>query len=467
MEKSVARTKSTSAVVSDSLQNSKEIADYVREAPSTLLGTGRRANLLAEVDEQTRRVRQVKAAGCSPALVKVEIATLRRLKQQLVPEESPTTAKHDTTNVVQSAEQTEQAAVLPLESAEMRAITASNNAGRGSDSISSSERSGSVNETPETNATPKSSTRETITTHSNPSTRTSSPTSVPASIQKLTAPVTGHVLVFDMDCNGDIPKIDASASKCSIVDERYLDAWDEHHVRLPCSPSNTYTERCESGSKKTVPRWGKICQALSKPILTVQDLIRAIQECNPTRTRKWRFDALDALLNEEYSRSERDAFLRDTLPEIVRLALALPTICPTPIPLLRQEHEAAVSLTNQQVACLLAHAFFCTLPDGENLRPRLNRINFKILFASAHNAQLAKLKCILQYFAVVATKPSIRVITCSRFNISTLQGADSRSRVLSWRDNTAVFEQNIDVRTDGFIEDCGWEYSQVDFANKV
>ena len=90
--------------------------------------------------------------------------------------------------------------------------------------------------------------------------------------------------------------------------------------------------------------------------------------------------------------------------------VARPDVCPVPIPLLRRgAAAAAVSMTSQQAACLLAHAFFCNFPDGSRLRPYLNRFNFKDLFATAQQAQLAKLRCVLQYFEAVVDEAEPRV----------------------------------------------------------
>ena len=97
-------------------------------------------------------------------------------------------------------------------------------------------------------------------------------------------------------------------------------------------------------------------------------------------------------------------------PSLLFWAPPSPDVCPIPIPLLRQgAGAAAVSLTSQQAACLLAHAFFCNFPDGGRLRPYLNRFNFKDLFATAQQAQLAKLRCVLQYFEVVVNEAEPRV----------------------------------------------------------
>ncbi|KAL0183099.1 hypothetical protein M9458_022474, partial [Cirrhinus mrigala] len=40
-----------------------------------------------------------------------------------------------------------------------------------------------------------------------------------------------------------------------------------------------------------------------------------------------------------------------------------------PIPLLRQHQNKAITMSQQQISCLLANAFFCTFPHRNDTKP--------------------------------------------------------------------------------------------------
>jgi len=59
---------------------------------------------------------------------------------------------------------------------------------------------------------------------------------------------------------------------------------------------------------------------------------------------------------------ERDVFFGSILPRIINLALALPTTVTHAVPLLKKQQNYSITLSQQQIACLLANAFLCTFP---------------------------------------------------------------------------------------------------------
>lgn len=63
-----------------------------------------------------------------------------------------------------------------------------------------------------------------------------------------------------------------------------------------------------------------------------------------------------------YSATENKAFFDSLLPKIIGLALRLPELITNGIPLLKRDRTHSVSLSQLQVACLLANAFLCTYP---------------------------------------------------------------------------------------------------------
>ncbi|KAF8924154.1 hypothetical protein BGZ58_002106 [Dissophora ornata] len=88
------------------------------------------------------------------------------------------------------------------------------------------------------------------------------------------------------------------------------------------------------------------------------------------------------LKSQFLSREEREHFFDVILPRMQALALRLPELITKPIPFLKQQQDAAVTLSQEQIACLLANAFFNTFPcrnvpykRGRKKRPAFKRGN--------------------------------------------------------------------------------------------
>lgn len=109
------------------------------------------------------------------------------------------------------------------------------------------------------------------------------------------------------------------------------------------------------------------------------------------------------------SEDGREYFFGFTLPGIVQLALQLPKLIPSAIPLLKSGTNKSVSFSQQQVASLLANAFLCTFPR-RNTQKRTSEyrtfpdINFNRLFAATDSCVIEKIKCVLHYFQRVTSK---------------------------------------------------------------
>ncbi|KAF9909962.1 hypothetical protein BX616_011007 [Lobosporangium transversale] len=63
------------------------------------------------------------------------------------------------------------------------------------------------------------------------------------------------------------------------------------------------------------------------------------------------------------SKNERERFFKVILPKMQELVLRLPELIKKPIPLLKQQEDLAITLSQEQIACLLANAFFNTFPS--------------------------------------------------------------------------------------------------------
>jgi poly(ADP-ribose) glycohydrolase len=130
--------------------------------------------------------------------------------------------------------------------------------------------------------------------------------------------------------------------------------------------------------QELVPHWTVVKEALSKDITNTTELVEAIQECGQNNLN---CGLLEALLDEaspfegRYCELEIEHFFDKLLPGIKKLALQLPDLVTKPIPYLKGGQS--ISLTNMQVASILANAFFCTFPPRNRTSHSLPDINFK------------------------------------------------------------------------------------------
>ncbi len=179
----------------------------------------------------------------------------------------------------------------------------------------------------------------------------------------------------------------------------YTDAWDDVHLRMPCSPMFVFKR---DGQK----RWDGMLAALSQPLRCFEDLRSCILSYAAENGKNWKFNALQYVLNEMLNGSERTRFFNVVLPTIVKLAKALPEVCPTPIPILQRDSPASLSFTQHQCASLLANCFLCTFPRACQIENHLPSVNFFRLFESSDarrvSSNSAKIRCILRYFEEIA-----------------------------------------------------------------
>ncbi|KAG0316465.1 hypothetical protein BG000_004858 [Podila horticola] len=72
------------------------------------------------------------------------------------------------------------------------------------------------------------------------------------------------------------------------------------------------------------------------------------------------------LTSQFLSSAERTRFFDVILPRMQALTLRLPELIKKPIPFLKQQQDSAITLSQEQIACLTANAFFNTFP-GRNV----------------------------------------------------------------------------------------------------
>ncbi|GAB0097343.1 Poly(ADP-ribose) glycohydrolase [Sergentomyia squamirostris] len=248
------------------------------------------------------------------------------------------------------------------------------------------------------------------------------------------------------------------------VPRRSASRWDSDHVRMPCNPMSQYPLKNSDGTSDVVNRWDLIKTALQPPIKSSRELENAILSYNSRYAKNWSFRGLHKLFSQE-DEDDSEAFFTILLPKIMELALQLPRIVPGAIPLLKQGKNHSISLSQQQIACLLANAFLCTFPRRNNQKyeseyANYPEINFNRLFASTEERCLEKMKCICHYFKRVLGKMPTGVVTFSRRYV------DPRY-LPRWDEADVQFRSiKVDVRIDGTIEEDGKGLLQVDFANK-
>ncbi|KAK3760693.1 hypothetical protein RRG08_010666 [Elysia crispata] len=246
----------------------------------------------------------------------------------------------------------------------------------------------------------------------------------------------------------------------SLVDpypNMYRDTWEEAYVYMPCSNYNVIPSQHD----QQVSRWKMIEDVLSEQITSVFELEEAVLSYNQHYTHRWDFNCLRQFFCQDLKR--KDEFFTHTLPFIQKLALSLPSLVTQPLPFLKQGHESKLTISQQQAACLLANAFFCTFPK-RNARMKyaiLPDINFSNLYRGGPDdsmRKIEKLKCIVNYFNRIHKKMPTGIITFTRHVLH-------QDLVPKW-DESTVKLTDLYVSSEGNIEDDGAGMLQADFANK-
>ncbi|XP_051539820.1 poly(ADP-ribose) glycohydrolase-like [Myxocyprinus asiaticus] len=253
--------------------------------------------------------------------------------------------------------------------------------------------------------------------------------------------------------------------------------WDAFHVKLPHlyqPPAAHHSSRKTHHAQSS--RWQVTQTALNslRGNFSVGDIQTAIMAYNSSYSRTWTFEALQYYGQKVHS---VDSCLNTVIPKMAKLALDLPDLIQQPIPLLRQQQNWAITLSQQQISCLLANAFFCTFPHRNNTKhgseyASFPTINFSSLFCnqtrdlgkSAQKAQ--KLRAIFHYFNMVTrdssdvlpeTKPD-GLVTFERISIPPPQLPD-------WKNQKKTLK-HLQISSKGLIEKEGTGMLQVDFACK-
>ncbi|XP_054455815.1 poly(ADP-ribose) glycohydrolase [Anoplopoma fimbria] len=240
---------------------------------------------------------------------------------------------------------------------------------------------------------------------------------------------------------------------------KFKDAWDDVSVKMPCSEKNLFPMETEDGSG-VQSRWELIHTSLQGGFKSSLDVRDAILRYNIAHAKKWDFTALNLLCTEYLEQSELQLLFDALLPAMVDLALSAPVLCTMPIALLKSRMNQSLTLSQEQIACLLANAFFCTFPRRNSRKSEYcnyPEINFYRLFEGSSPRKIEKLRTLLCYFRrVTQTKPK-GLVTFTRQSLNNPPNWESSQTLL----------KRLHITCEGTIEDDGYGMLQVDFANRL
>lgn len=235
--------------------------------------------------------------------------------------------------------------------------------------------------------------------------------------------------------------------------------WSDDFVKMPFSDSNL-----TKNDQKQWPEIVKCLTRLAETLIHDPDSIHieyAIRKINSKFGDKLNFELLHYLFNEEIEGIKGETILKEILPKMVKLAIDMPNKIRAGIPILRANQAHSLSISQEQCACILANAFFCTFPERDIYdNPEcMPFFNFNTLFSGTGlpGPQLEKLKCIFNYFRRVTSEMPIGIVTFSR---QCLQS----NHVPVFDESTKPLRQVL-IREEGTIEDCTGAV-QMDFANE-
>ncbi|KAL0965189.1 hypothetical protein UPYG_G00277940 [Umbra pygmaea] len=252
----------------------------------------------------------------------------------------------------------------------------------------------------------------------------------------------------------------------SLIAQPGQHVWNKDFVKMPCSKESHMT-KTKIGISFEVARWDEIFEHLGnlskKPTASVADVEKAIKKYNPKYGDRWSFDALNTFVKKT---PEQENYYTSVFPKIAELAIKLPQCIKKAIPLLQKGQMRSITLSQFQIACLLANAFYCTFPHRNSQNPKAEyhnypSINFNSLFENWSERKREKLRAILYYFRTVTdsgTKPSGLVTFERRFI--------SEQHMPNWRSVNEMLPK-LHVTSEGCIEEQGTGMLQVDFACNI
>ncbi|XP_031731065.1 poly(ADP-ribose) glycohydrolase [Anarrhichthys ocellatus] len=182
----------------------------------------------------------------------------------------------------------------------------------------------------------------------------------------------------------------------------------------------------------------------------------AIFKYNPKYKDQWSFEALSSFVKIV---PKAENHFPKLFPKMAALALSLPDYVKKAIPLLKRGHSASITLSQVQISCLLANAFFCTFPHRNATTSNAEyhsfpSINFTKLLENWSERKKEKLRAVLHYFSVVTDTKPRGLVTFERRCLTDMP---------NWRTCKETMRK-LHVTSRGTIETEGTGLLQVDFA---
>ncbi|KAM9837917.1 LOW QUALITY PROTEIN: poly(ADP-ribose) glycohydrolase [Aulostomus maculatus] len=260
-----------------------------------------------------------------------------------------------------------------------------------------------------------------------------------------------HTVMIRTDSLGEVP---------GPYPAKFEDTWDDIHVKMPCSRDNLFpVEDEETQKRQNKSRWELIKEALTRKMNNPFELKNAILKYCASNARKWDFTALHLYCTKVLEPDAAEHLFDSLLPDMVQLALRASELCTKPIPLLKGGMNHSITMSQEQVACLLANAFFCTFPRRNSRRTEYCNypdINFFRLFEGSSPRKIEKLKTIMCYFKSVTEQKPTGLVTFTRKSLDDPPEWESSQTQLT----------KLHITCKGTIEDDGYGMLQVDFANQ-
>ncbi|XP_022046652.2 LOW QUALITY PROTEIN: poly(ADP-ribose) glycohydrolase [Acanthochromis polyacanthus] len=240
----------------------------------------------------------------------------------------------------------------------------------------------------------------------------------------------------------------------------FKDAWDDVHVKMPCSSSNLFPVQDEETRElKNKSRWELIKETLDAQFTGPLEFKNAVLKYSASHAKKWDFTALHLYCTKVLEPDAAEHLFDSLLPDMVQLALRASELCTKPIPLLKKGTNHSITMSQEQVACLLANAFFCTFPRRNSRKTEYSNypdINFFRLFEGFSSRKIEKLKTLMCYFKSVTEQKPTGLVTFTR------KGLDKPP---NWKSSQTLLTK-LHITCEGTIEDDGSGMLQVDFANR-
>ncbi|KAM6897284.1 poly(ADP-ribose) glycohydrolase [Xenentodon cancila] len=240
----------------------------------------------------------------------------------------------------------------------------------------------------------------------------------------------------------------------------FRDVWDDVHVKMPCSRRNLFpVEDEETQELQNKSRWELIKETLNQKFTSALELKATVLKYSASNAKKWDFTALHLYCTKVLEPDAAEHLFDSVLPDMVQLAMRASELSTKPIPLLKRGMNHSITMSQEQVACLLANAFFCTFPRRNSRKAEYCNypdINFFRLFEGSSSRKIEKLKTLICYFRSVTEQKPTGLVTFTR------KGLD---KVPNWRSSQTPFTK-LHITCEGTIEDEGYGMLQVDFANK-